>query len=186
MLRAFFQNLQPTLKRYFFSSICAGLSLLLLIVAAVLWFDQRNLEQRLQTRTAQGEAVLAALAAGPALRDTLNQIRDTTASINANLIEESNLAENLWYFYNFESQAKVRLANLQQLFTPGGGAGDATYKLIPYSLRVTGTFPQVMDFLQKLETGPKLAKIRNFSLSRLDAEGVNVALQIDVVLLGKP
>ncbi len=185
MLREFFQNLQPTLKRHLFSSVCAGISLLLLIVAVILWLDQRSLAQRLQTRTAQGEAVLTALAAGPALRDTLNRVREAAANINANLVEEPNLAENLWYFYNLEEVARVRLRDLNQLSSQAV-AGDATYRLIPYSLRVTGTFPQVMDFLQKLETGPKLAKIRNFSLNRLDAEGLNVALQVDVVLLGKP
>ncbi|MEY3773435.1 MAG: hypothetical protein RLZZ129_215 [Verrucomicrobiota bacterium] len=185
MLREFFQNLQPTLKRYLFSSVCAGLSLTLLIGAVILWLDQRALAQRLQTRTAQGEAVLTALAAGPVLRDTLAQVRKASASITANLVDEPNLAENLWYCYNLEESTRVRLRDLNQLSSQAV-AGDATYRLIPYSLRVTGTFPQVMDFMQKLETGPKLAKIRAFSLNRLDAEGLNVSLQIDVVLLGKP
>lgn len=185
MIREFFQNFQPALKRYLFSTVCTGLSVLLLVIATFLWLDQRNLTQRLQIRTAQGEAVLAALAAGPALRDSLASVRATTARINENLVHEPNLAENLWYFYNLEESTRVRLRDLNQL-TSQAVSGDASYKLVPYTLRVTGSFAQIMSFLQNLETGPKLGQIRSFSLSRLDNEGVNVALQVDLALLGKP
>lgn len=185
MIRAFFQTLRPTLKRYFFSTVCTGLSVLLLIIAVVLWLDQRNLTQRLQTRTAQGEAVLAALAIGPTLRESLTSVRATVARINNHLVHEPNLAENLWYFYNLEESTRVRLRDLNQLTSQPVSSG-ATYKLVPYTLRVTGSFPQIISFLQSLEAGPKLANIRSFSLNRLDSEGVNIALQVDVALLAKP
>jgi Tfp pilus assembly protein PilO len=186
MLREFFQNLKPTLKRYLFSSICTALSILLLIAAVLLWLDQRQLNQRVQLRTAQGENVLAALAAGPALRDSLAKVRNATVRINENLVHEPNLAENLWYFYNFESANQVRLSNLQQMITSGGANRDTTYKLIPYALRVTGNYRNVTGFLQSIETGPKLAKIRSFSLSRLDENGDEVSLQLELALLGQP
>lgn len=185
MPHKFFDFLQPMLKRHLFSIIGAGLSVALLVAAVLLWLDQHKLEQRLQTLTAQGEEVLTAVAAEPALRETLNQLRKANDRIAANLVAEPNLAENLWYFYNLEKSAQVRLRDLSQLSSQTA-PGPALYRLIPYSLRITGTFTQVMDFLQRLETGPKLAKVRNFSLNRVDAEGLNVALQIDVVLLGKP
>lgn len=185
MLREFFQNLRPLMKRYLFSAVCVGLCLLLLIGATILWLDQRQLSLRAQLRTAQGEAVLAALAAGPALRESLAQVRATTARIQENLMAEPNLADNLWYFYNFETTNRVRLSNLQQLFTAGGDPASG-YKLIPYSLRVTGTFPQVMGFLQALETGPKLAQIRAFSLDRIDPAGEQIAMQLEVSILGRP
>lgn len=185
MIRQFFENLQPFLKRQLFGAVCLGLVILSFACAALVWLDQRNLSLRLQTRIVQGEAALATLAASPALRETLSEVRRATARIDQSLVVETNLAENLWYFYNLEEQTRVKLRDMNQLSTPRS-AGETDFKLIPYTLRVNGSFPQVLNFLQQVENGPRLAKIRSFSLNRLGQEPGDVTLQLELSLLGQP
>lgn len=42
-----------------------------------------------------------------------------------------------------------------------------------------------MNFLQSLESGPRLVKIRSFSFRRAAAGSADVILQLDISLLGK-
>ncbi len=185
MIREFLYTLRPLLNRYLFAACCVGVSLALLLAATFLWLDQRTLNTRLQARSSEGEAVLAALAAGPALRDALTRVRTTTARINENLVIEANRAENYWYFYNLEERTQVELRDLNQLSSLAV-AGEARYNVVPYIMKVSGSFASVMAFLQGLENGPKLAKVRSFSLSRLDYEKMQVTLQLEVALISKP
>ena len=84
----------------------------------------------------------------------------------------------------FEEQTKARLSDLRQLgSTPV--ESKSPYRLIPYRLRLTGNYEQVVGFLGSLESGPRLAAISSFSFRRRDAGGPAVVLELDVELLGK-
>jgi len=52
-------------------------------------------------------------------------------------------------------------------------------------MEVSGTYAQVMDFLQSIESGPRLVKVRSFTFRRADTTSGNVLLQLDLVVLGK-
>lgn len=172
------------LRRHAFNAACAGASVVLLIAAWSLWQRQQALAAASHQRTREGEAMLATLVAGPTLRDELAQARDAVQRINANLVVEANLAENLWYFYQMEDQTKARLSDLRQL-SPSNLDSPLPYKLIPYSLRITGTYEQVAAFLQRLETGPRLVVIQSFNFSRRESGSPLIGLQLDIGLLGK-
>lgn len=174
------------LRRNLFAVACSVTIVLLLASGWWLWHDLHTQEEILQARTGQGEAELETIAMSPLLREALAQTRTAVERINRNLAVESNLADNLWYFYKLEEQTKARIRGLNQLATSGPGQDNrAEYKPIPYTMEISGTFAQVMDFLQSLESGPRLVKVRGFTFRRGDNNSDTVVLQLDLTVLGK-
>ncbi len=153
------------MRRFLFGAISGIVALVFLIAAGYLWYDRDALEIRLRERTEEGQAMLATVMAGPILREELATVRQATRRIDDNLVIEPSLSENLWYFYKIEEKTRTRLLDLHQLSIPAID-NDSPYKLVSYSFRVTGSFIQVVDFLQNLEAGPRLLIIRSFNLAR--------------------
>ena len=103
--------------------------------------------------------------------------------IQANLIREGELAENLGYFYQLETLSKARLTQLSQLSSQPAAA-DAPFIAIPFSIRATGSYRQVMRFLHELESGPRLCRVTSYGLS---GEGdARVQLDLSIEMLGRP
>ena len=181
-----FNNFLLFLRRYLFSAVSGIVAIVFLGAAGYLLRDLHTLELRHQLRSTEGEEVLATVAAGPQLREELAAVRKAVKRIDDNLVTETNLAENSWYFYKFEEKTKAHLSDLHQLTTPPIDS-DSPYKLISYSLRVTGSYAQVAAFLQELEAGPRPLLIRSFSFGRSGDPAESAALNLDLTLdlLGK-
>jgi Tfp pilus assembly protein PilO len=174
------------LRRNLFAVACSVTIVVLLGSGWWLWHDLKHQEEDLQSRTLQGETELEIIAMSPLLREALAQTRTTVERINRNLAVESNLADNLWYFYKLEEQTKARIRGLNQLATSGPGDDTRSeFKPIPYSMEISGTFAQVMNFLQSLESGPRLVKVRGFTFRRSETDAGAVVLQLDLTVLGK-
>lgn len=170
------------LRRYPYGAACAFVSLLL---AGLIWHlrgSVADLDAVHRERAREGEAMLALLVGGSTQRQELALVRETVRRIEDNLLIETNLTENLWYFYKLEEQTKARLPGLHQLNSPPGDRSPL-YKRIPYTVRVTGTYEQVGSFLLALETGPRLVAVTDFSYTSRD--GTNVSLDLSIELLGK-
>jgi Tfp pilus assembly protein PilO len=174
------------LRRNLFSVICSIVMVVLAGGGWWLWHDLANQEEILHLRTLAGEAELDTIAFSPVLREALAQTRTAVTRIERNLVQESNLADNLGYFYQLEERTQTRIRGLNQLNTSGPKEGSrAAYKAIPYSMEVSGSYEQVMNFLQSLESGARLVKVRSFSFRRAAAGSATVVLQLDIALLGK-
>ena len=137
-----------------------------------------------QERAKEGEAMLTLLVGGSTQRQELAAVREAAHRIEDNLVVETSLAENLWYFYRFEEQTKARLPELHQLSSPTTDPSPLFCR-VPYSLRVTGTYEQVAAFLLALETGPRLANITSFTFHRSGTSSDAIALDLTLELLGK-
>lgn len=176
-------------RRYPYCVACVAVTL---ACAAGIWY-LRGQNEAIHTvaleKQREGEKMLALLVTGSTQRQELEFVREATRRIEENLLIETNLAENLWYFYKLEEQTRVRLPELHQLSSPPGDR-QPLFKRIPYSLRVVGTHDQVAAFLQALETGPRLVNITAFTLVRRGAEVGNapagsLSLDLNIELLGK-
>jgi Tfp pilus assembly protein PilO len=172
------------LRRYPYCAACTLLTLAL--AGAAYYFSGQNtdLEVVRLDRAKEGEAMLALLVGGSTQRQELAAVREATRRIEDNLVVETNLAENAFYFYKFEEQTKARLPELHPLTSPASDT-SALYRRVPYTLRVVGTYEQVSAFLFAIETGPRLANITAFGFSRRDTENVGVVLDLSLELLGK-
>lgn len=169
------------LRRYPLSASCVILTLVLGVTAWFLHGQIGDLEVVHRERTKEGEAMLALLVGGSTQRQELAAVREAARRIEDNLVIESNLAENAWYFYRIEEQSKVRLSELHPLNSPTSD-NSPFFKRIPYTLRVTGDYEKTAAFLLALESGPRLINIINFNFSR-GASGLTLDMSIE--LLGK-
>ena len=168
-------------RRYPQSAICALLTLLFGGASGFLWLQDKELELVHRDRSNEGEAMLTVRVGGSTQRQELDAVREATRRIAANLVIETNLAENAWYFYRIEEQTKVRLSELHPISSPTTDSSPL-YKRIPYTLRVTGSYEQTAAFLLALESGERLVSIIGFNYAR-SANGL--ALNLNIEVLGK-
>lgn len=170
-------------RRYPYAAVCL---LLAVLFAGGPWYLHgrvRDLRRALLDRTREGEAMLSLMVGGSVQRQELAFARETVRRIEENLIVESNLADNTWYFLKLEEQTRAHLPEWHQLNSPANDRSPL-YKRVPYTLRVTGTHEQVISFLQKLETGPRLVRVVAFSATRQGLTG-ELSLDLSVEILGK-
>lgn len=171
------------LRRYPYPAICLALTAALGVAA---WFAHakvRDLRSALADRSREGEAMLSLLVGASVQRQELAFARETARRIEENLIVESNLAENTWYFFKLEETTGAHVPELHQLNSPITDKAPR-YKRIPYSLRVAGTHEQVMKFLRAIESGPRVANVTGFNLTRRSARG-DLSLELSLEILGK-
>ena len=168
-------------RRYPHSAICALITLILGSASWFLWVQDAELETVHRDRSKEGEAMLQVRVGGSTQRQELDAVREATRRIADNLVIETDLAENAWYFYRIEEQTKVRLSELHPISAPTTDA-SSLFKRIPYTIRVSGTYEQTAAFLLALETGERLVNITSFTFSRA-ANGM--ALDLNIEVLGK-
>jgi Tfp pilus assembly protein PilO len=57
---------------------------------------------------------------------------------------------------------------------------------VPFALRATGTYRQIIRLLHELESGPRLLRIRTYTLNQTEGEADLVNLEMTVEVLGRP
>jgi len=70
-----------------------------------------------------------------------------------------------------------------------GRPSKALYIGVPYNVTVQGSFPHVMDFMRRLESGRHFARFNTLSFSKIagaDAGGDALSVAMNVELLGTP
>ncbi len=158
-------RLSSLLRRNIFVTVCIMLCVLLAPGLWVLGLDVRSREIMARERSQEGAAMDSTLVTGPLIKQELARAQDIVQRIDGNLVIEKNLADNLWYFYKIHPESKVILTNLMAL-NSDPAPDDSDYKLVAFSLQLTGTYEQVAGYLLQLETGPRLVQIRTFGFRR--------------------
>ena len=179
-----FQRFINWVKRSPFLFICILLSVGLSIANYFLWKRQQELNAQHEEVRRNGENMFSALSSHARLTSELATVDDALKQIDDNLIVETDLAENLGYFYQIETLSRVRLTQLNQLSSQP--VDESPYKSIPFSMRATGSYPQLVSFIRELETGPRQLRIKTFDFSRAEIKSNALALNLTVELLGKP
>lgn len=169
-----------------FPVVTGSLAALALCGAGYLLIARREaavaLEQDANRR--RGETMLKAVAEKPLIAEQLAAAKTAVTEIETHLITEGELAANLGYFYQLESASGVRLSQINQLSSQPDSTSP--YRVIPFTLRATGSYPQLLRFLRELETQPRLARVRSFVFSPADgaaAHSLTADLRVD--LLGR-
>ena len=178
-----FEQFISLLRRYPLVSICSALIVLLGTASYFLWQSQQQLTGSHDSVRRNGEDMLLSLSGLPRVSAELTSVKEAADFINANLIREGDLAENLGYFYQLETVSKVHLQQLGQLSSQPAAA-DVPFVAIPFSLRASGSYRQVMRFIRELETGPRLCRITTYSLTGGEEDKVQVDLSVE--MLGHP
>lgn len=177
-------GLGTLLRRNIFGSVC---TILCVVLAAGLWIlsmDVHSLEVVNRERTQEGAAMDSTLVTGPVIKQELARAQDIAQRIESNLVVDKLLADNLWYFYKIHPDSKDILTNIRAL-NAEAASDDSDYKLVPFSLQLTGTYEQVAGYLLQLETGPRLTLVRSFVFRRQGARSPIISLNLEVKVLAR-
>lgn len=182
-----FQQFLGLIRRYPLVTGCVVLVIALGVGNYFLRENQRRLTAGHDSVRKNGEDMLLSLSGLPRVSTELATVKDATDFIDANLIREGDLAENLGYFYQLETISRVRLNQVGQLSSQPVAAGDP-FVAIPFSIRANGSYRQIMRFIRELETGPRLCRITTYTLSGASssADEDHIALDLSLEVLGRP
>lgn len=182
-MSVFFQWLLAAARR----NPVATLSVMLLIVLGgadwFLWRRWGNLAVESERTRQEGEKMLLSLSSHPRIHAQFSEANQALAYIDSNLAAEADLAGNLDYFYQFEKNTRVRLTNLSQLSSQPPADAES-FLAIPFSLRLTGSYPQILSYLHALETGPRLVRVKSYRFTQAGVEALTADLTVE--MLGRP
>jgi Tfp pilus assembly protein PilO len=192
-MSAFLQQLLVFFRRYPFVIACSAIAILLWVANYFIWQRHKELAVAHQSQQKTGEDMLQSLTNHGRITSELAAVKEALAFINQHLIHEADLPENMGYFYQLETASRLRLQALNQLSSMPPPPEQA-YKTVPFTLRTSGSYRQVLRFLRELETGPRLYKIQNYSITQggsLASPGatdtsVSVSLEITLEVLAHP
>jgi Tfp pilus assembly protein PilO len=165
----------------------ASISIIVIMGSAswFLWQRQQDLTGQHDEIRRSGEDILTSLTSQARINTELATVAEALDFIDRNLINEADLAENLGYFYQIETASRIRFSQLNQLSSQPQPPGSH-YKPVPFALRATGTYRQIIRLLHELESGPRLLRIRTYTLNQTEGEADLVNLEMTVEVLGRP
>jgi len=154
-------------------------------VSYYLWNKQQDLTGQHDEIRRNGEDILQSLTSHARITAEIATVTEALAFIDRNLVNEADLAENLGYFYQIETASRIRFTQLNQLSSQPQPPGSP-FKAVPFSLRATGTYRQIIRLIHELETGPRLLRVRTFALTQGEGDADLVTREMTVELLGRP
>lgn len=158
--------------------IVASLSVIVLMGSAsyFLWHRQHALTANHEELRRNGEDMMQSLTGQARITAETAAVTEALDFIDRNLINEADLAENLGYFYQIEAAARIRFSQLSQLSSQPQPP-ESLFKPVPFALRATGTYRQIMRLLHELETGPRQLRIRTYSLTQSEGDAAPASLE---------
>ena len=172
--------------------------LLCVLCGGLIYFRASKIDENqadYEARTADLTKIVANVRNAEKLPAQVAELQALGKEMDGRLIRASQLAVNLQYFYKLEAETEVKLIDVRQGPLPRGA--KSLYAPIPFTVSVQGSFKQVMDFLQKLETGPHFCHFNGVSFNKIgggnsdtgrtaggDSAAMTLALNLE--LLGVP
>jgi Tfp pilus assembly protein PilO len=186
---ALIQQLLAFFRRYPFVIVCSAVAILLWVANYFIWQRRLELDAGHQSVQRNGEDMLQSLTNHGRVTTELAAVKEALAFIDQHLVNEGDLPENMGYFYQIESASRLRLQALNQLSSMPPPP-DQAFKTVPFTLRTSGSYRQVLRFLRELETGPRLYKIQTYALTQGPAQAgsdtASVTLDITLEVLAHP
>jgi len=184
-------DLQAMAKKQPIGVACGAIAL---VCAAILYFTGDKVDEvRTQSEdlSKTAKAIRTNVDNSQGLPQQTDAIQKAVKEVDNRLIRASQLAINLQYFYRLESETGVKLVDVHQGSTNvlRGGQSKTPYSSVSFSVNIQGNFKQVLDFIQRIENGPRIARFSSVSFSKAGGENVSsdqfsVGMGID--FLGKP
>lgn len=183
------QELIEKVRKYPVLFACGALILALAIALYLRGGNLAEVQAEYDAKAAEGEAILANVTNGANLDNHLKQISEASSSLESRLVRVTDLAKNLQYFYRIEAETGVKVLDLRQLGLEGAEARapNPLYSPVIYTVSVQGSFPEILMFLSRLETGSHFFRLRSLNCLRApQGEAGTLVLNLNLTLLGFP
>ena len=186
-MNALLQQLLRFFRRNPFAIGCSVLAVLLWIGNYFIWTRHQELATGHENLQRSGEDMLQALTSHGRVTAELAAVHDALAYIDQHLVNEGDLPENMGYFYQMETSSRLKLQSLNQL-SSSPPPPDQPYKTVPFTLRTSGSYRQVLRFLRELETGPRPFRIQTYAVTQGGQTGdtSSVTLDLTIEMLARP
>ena len=189
-----FKSLVVQIKKNIVSSICAGLSVLLLGVYLFRRGGVSEFQSLIEAKTSESGALKTNVLNSASLKDHLEKLKSANQRVTGRLVKGGDLAKNQQYFYKMEADSGVKLMDLRPAAASAAPKTPvkSEYSLVSYVCTVQGTYQQLLVFLGKLEGGEHFSRILSASVSLVSggAESANssdpaLTLMLSIEFLGQ-
>ena len=165
---------------------CAGLCLGCLLL---LYFRSEALDERQKTfdaRTAEADKIETNVRNAEGLPAQVAAMQADGKEMGSRLIRASQLALNYRYFYRLVDETGVKLIGdiRQGQVLAGKGTTKTSYQAVPYTVTIQCTYPQVLGFLQRLQSGAHFCRITSATFSKIggdNSDRLSATLNLDVM-----
>ena len=125
------------------------------------------------------------LVAGGNLAEHMVDMRARFAALEERVVQPYDLANNMNYFYQLESNTGVGLGELKQNASSDKPAPKNALGGVGYALTMSGSFAQIVAAFNELENGSRFYHLRNFNLERgREVNSAVIQLALNLELLG--
>jgi len=141
---------------------------------------------------ADGQRLAANVTHAGLLDEQLKTLEEANATIAGRLVNPSDLAINLQYFYKLEADTGVKLIDTHPVDARGAAkpAAKGLYVPVQYAVTLQGGYVRTLTFLRRLEHGAYFCRIIGGSCSQAQSEQDNkgssdTTMSLTVELLGR-
>lgn len=182
------EEFKALVKKNPIPTICA---VVVLAVGLGLYFRSGDLpaaEEDLTKKTSDAEKYAANIKNAAQLKDQLDAMIAANKKIEGRLARAAQQAIgiNTQYFYRLARESGVTIVAFGQSGT-ATKAAKAAYVPIAFNVAVTGTLPQLLDFLRQLENGAHFCRVLTGScVVNPNLRNSPLTLSLNLELLGQP
>ena len=172
--------------------VSVGCGALALALAAAIYFRGGEIpeaEAALAQKSADAERHAANVNNSVQLKEQVDSLVEANKAIDSRIVRAGQLGINNQYFYKLESETGVKMLDFRQLpLAPPGKGPKTTYNPIGFSVQVSGTLPQLIDYLHRLEGGTHYCRVMSANVGITPAGGRTgpMSLSLNLELLGLP
>jgi len=183
------EELVAFVRKNLISVVCAAASLL---IGFMIYYRSDLLPEArgvLEQKARQGELLAANIEDSGQLKEQHAALVAANETIVDRMIHIDQLAENTGYFYRLESETGTKLADPRQVpwAVPPKTAPKTNFTSVAFSIQASGTYPQLLDLLRKLETGDHYCRINSLSLKPVGTvRGAPMAMVLNLDLMAVP
>lgn len=178
------EDLVALLKKH---PIGVGCGLVSIICSVLLYTRSGNIaatQAELDASSAQAAKMIANVRNSKGLPEQVAEIQGLSKEIEARLMKAGQLAVNLQYFYKLETENEVKLVDVRQNTFPRNL--KTMYAGVPFNVSVQGSFTHVTNFLNRLQNGRHFCRINTANYTKIANGNGDIALTINLELLGQP
>jgi hypothetical protein len=154
-------------------------------------FDFAETQSAFDNSAAEGQKLESNIANAGQLEEQLKTLEVANSSIASRLVNPSDLAINLQYFYKLEAETGVKLVDTHPIDSRALAKAGAKglYTSVQYAVTLQGGYARTLTFLRRLEHGASFCRIISGSCTQAQAEqgkgGGEISMSLTVELLGR-
>ena len=140
-----------------------------------------------EARSAEANKMITNVRNSANLAEQVTEIQALSKELESRLMRSGQLAVNLQYFYKLEAENEVKLVDVRQAGM--NRSNKMQYVTVPFSLTVSGTFTQLVNFLNRLQAGRHFCRVNSATFNKSGGAsdtGGEMSLSLNLEVLGQP